>query len=163
MSANNSTNVTTVENVLIAERTFDAPRELVFDVWSDPKHIAQWWGPKGWTLPVCKMDFRPGGVWHYCMRGPEGEESWGKAVYQEIVKPERIVYIDAFADAQGNAVEGMPEMLITVEFTEFDGRTKLTSRSQFATVADLEATMAMGVVEGMTETWDRLEEYLAQH
>src|SRR5687768_16632849 len=114
MSANNSTNVTTAENVLIAERTFDAPRELVFDVWSDPKHIAQWWGPKGWTLPVCKMDFRPGGVWHYCMRGPEGEESWGKAVYQEIVKPERIVYIDAFADAQGNAVEGMPEMLITV-------------------------------------------------
>ena len=162
MTATNSTNVTTAERTLIMERVFDAPRELVFKVWSECKHLAQWWGPKAWTLPVCEIDFRPGGTWLYCMRGPEGEESWGKAVYREIVMPERIVYVDAFADADGNVVEGMPQMLITVEFTELNGKTKITSRTEFASVAELEATLAMGVVEGATETWDRLEEYLAK-
>jgi uncharacterized protein YndB with AHSA1/START domain len=162
MNAKNSTNMTTAERVFMMERVFDAPRELVFKAWSEPKHVAQWWGPKGWTLPVCEMDFRPGGVWLYCMRGPEGEEGWGKAVYREIVEPERIVYVDAFADAEGNAVEGMPETLVTVEFTELNGKTKITSRAEFASVADLEATLAMGMVEGMTDTWDRLEEYLAK-
>ena len=162
MTATNSTNVTTAERTLIMERVFDAPREIVFKVWSECKHLAQWWGPKGWTLPVCEIDFRPGGTWLYCMRGPAGEESWGKAVYREIVMPERIVYVDAFADADGNVVEGMPQMLITVEFTELNGKTKITSRTEFASVAELEATLAMGVVEGATETWDRLEEYLAK-
>ena len=147
---------------LVITRVFDAPRELVFKAFTEPERVAQWWGPKGWTLPVCTMDVRPGGVWHYCMRGPEGEESWGKAVYREIVEPERIVYIDTFADEEGNPVEGMPEMLITVTFEEYDGQTKLTSRTQFASVADLESTLAMGVVDGITETWDRLEEHLAR-
>ena len=146
----------------VMERIFDAPREHVFKVWSDPKHVAQWWGPAGWTLPVCEMDFRPGGVWLYCMRGPEGEESWGRAVYQEIVEPERIVYVDAFADAEGNPVADMPEILVTVEFIEHEGKTKLLSRAQFASAADLEATLAMGMAEGLRETWDRLEAYLAQ-
>lgn len=150
------------EREFVMERVFDAPRELVFKAWSDPQHLAQWWGPKGWTLPVCNMDFRPGGVWHYCMRGPEGEEGWGKAVYREIVEPERIVYVDSFADAEGNALEGMPETLITVTFSEQEGKTKLTSCAQFASVADLEATLAMGMVEGLTETWDRLEEYVTK-
>jgi uncharacterized protein YndB with AHSA1/START domain len=150
------------EREFVMERILDAPRELVFQAWSDPKHLEQWWGPKGWTLPVCKMDFRPGGVWHYCMRGPEGEEGWGKAVYREIVEPERIVYVDSFADAEGNALEGMPETVITVTFTEQAGKTKLTSRAQFASAADLETTLGMGMAEGLSETWDRLEEYLAK-
>lgn len=154
-----STNM--ADRELVIERIFDAPRELVFKAFAEPERLARWWGPKGWTLPVCKMDFRPGGVWHYCMRGPEGGESWGKAVYREIVEPERIVYTDAFADADGNPIEGMPEMLITVEFAEHEGKTKLTSRTRFASVADLEATLAMGVVQGITETWDRLAEHLA--
>ena len=161
MIPNDPSTVSDLTGVVI-QRTFDAPRELVFKAWTDPKHLAQWWGPKGWTLPVCEIDFRPGGTWLYCMRGPEGEESWGKAVYREIVMPERIVYVDAFADADGNVVEGMPQMLITVEFTELNGKTKITSRTEFASVAELEATLAMGVVEGATETWDRLEEYLAK-
>ncbi|MEW5961165.1 MAG: SRPBCC domain-containing protein [Chloroflexota bacterium] len=144
------------------ERVFDAPRELVWQAWTKPEHLAHWWGPKGWTLPVCQIDFRPGGVWHYCMRGPAGEESWGKAVYREIVEPERIVFLDAFADAAGNSVEGMPEMLIMVIFAEHNGQTKLTSRAQFASAADLESVLAMGMAEGLTETWDRLEAYLAQ-
>jgi uncharacterized protein YndB with AHSA1/START domain len=162
MSTKNDPTTESSEREFVMERLFEAPRELVFKAFSACERLSRWWGPKGWTLPVCQMDFRPGGVWFYCMRGPGGEESCGKAVYREIVEPERIVYTDAFADVEGNVLEGMPEMLITVQFAEHDGKTKLTSRTRFASAADLEATLAMGMVEGLTETWDCLEEYLAQ-
>ena len=144
----------------VIERIFDAPRELVFKAYSDPEYLKQWFGPKGWTLPVCKVDFRPGGIWHYCMKGPEGEESWGKAVYQEIVEPERIVYADAFSDVEGNVLEDMPELMVTVTFTDHNGQTKLTSRTLFASAADLQTTLEMGMVEGINETFDRLAAYL---
>ena len=156
------TQATTQGRELTVERTFDAPRQLVFNAYSEPKHLQQWWGPKDWTLPVCEVDFRPGGTWLYCMRGPDGMESWGKAIYREIDVPERIVYVDSFVDAQGNPLEGTPEMVITVEFIEAGGKTKVRSTTQFATVADLEQVVAMQVVEGITETWDRLDEYLAK-
>lgn len=149
------------DRTVVIARIFDAPRALVFKMFTTPEHLAQWWGPKGWTLPVCRMDFRPGGVWHYCMRGPNGEESWGKAVYQEVVEPERIVYLDTFSNAEGTAVAGMPEILATVIFTEHEGRTKLTNRAQFASAKEVESVLEMGMVQGLTETWDRLEAYLA--
>jgi len=95
---------------LKVERVFAAPRDLVFKAWSEVDRLAQWWGPTGWTLPVCTVDFRPGGVWHYCMQGPGGEQSWGKAVYSEIVPGHRIVYTDSFSDEAGNSVPGMPVM-----------------------------------------------------
>jgi uncharacterized protein YndB with AHSA1/START domain len=150
------------EREFVIERSFAAPRELVFQVFSECEHLAHWWGPTGWTLPVCQIDFRPGGVWFYCMRGPEGEDSCGKATYQEIIEPERIVYTDAFADAAGNVQAGMPEMLITLTFAEQNGKTKLTSRTQFASATDLKATLDMGMAEGVNETWDRLEAYLVR-
>jgi uncharacterized protein YndB with AHSA1/START domain len=162
MSQKNNVATESSERDFVLERIFDAPRELVFKAFSECKHLTHWWGPKGWTLPVCQMDFRPGGVWFYCMRGPAGEDASGKATYREIVEPERIVYTDAFADTEGNVLEGMPEMLITVIFAEHDGKTKLINRAQFASAADLEATLSMGMVEGLTETLDRLEAYLAQ-
>ena len=164
MTKNDSptTTVTTPsEREFVMERVFGAPRELVFQAFAECERLAHWWGPKGWTLPVCQMDFRPGGVWRYCMRGPAGEEGCGKAVYREIVEPERIVYTDAFADAEGNVLDGMPEMVITVTFAEHDGKTKLINQVQFASVADMETTLGMGMVEGLTQTLDRLEEYLA--
>jgi uncharacterized protein YndB with AHSA1/START domain len=161
MTKNNHDATPPSDREFVMERLFNAPRELVWQAWTTPEHLAQWWGPKGWTLPVCQIDFRPGGVWHYCMRGPDGMESWGKATYQEIVEPERIVYLDAFTDEAGNPVEGMPEILVTVMFEEYNGQTKLTSRAQFASAADLEAVLGMGMAEGITETWDRLEAYLA--
>ena len=148
------------ERRLIVERVFDAPRALVWKAWTEPEHLARWWGPRGWTTTNYEMEVRPGGVWHYCMRGPGGEESWGKAVYREIVEPHRIVYLDTFSDAEGNTVEGMPAVLITFEFAEHDGKTKITSRGEFASVEELESVLAMGVVQGLTETWDRLAEYL---
>jgi uncharacterized protein YndB with AHSA1/START domain len=162
MSKKNDMASASSEREFVMERIFDAPRELVFQAFSACERIARWWGPTGWTLPVCQMDFRPGGVWLYCMRGPAGEEGCGKAVYREIVEPERIVYTDAFADAEGNVLAEMPEMLITVTFAEHDGKTKLTNRAQFASAADLERTLAIGMVEGLTQTLDRLEAYLAQ-
>ncbi len=149
------------DRTLVMSRVFDAPRALVFAAFTKPEHLTHWWGPKGWTLPFCTVDFRPGGVWHYCMRGPDGEESWGRAVYREIVVPERIVSVDAFSDAEGNVVAGMPEMVITLTFEEHEGKTTLTNRVQFTTAADVESALAMGMVQGLTETWDRLEAYLA--
>ncbi len=145
---------------LIVERVIDAPRELVWRAWTVPEQIARWWGPRGWTTTNYAMDVRPGGVWHYCMRGAGGEESWGKAVYREIVEPERLVYYDVFSDAGGNTVEGMPGMLITLELADLGGKTKLTSYAEFATVEQLESILAMGVVQGLSETWDRMAEHL---
>jgi len=144
----------------IASRSFDAPRELVFRAWSDCAHLVHWWGPAGWTLPVCKMDFRPDGTWLYCMRGPEGETSCGTATFHEIVEPERIVYTDAFTDADGVQIADTPEMAITVTFAESEGRTLLTSIARFASAKDLEFVVGTGMEEGLTETWDRLEAYL---
>lgn len=149
-------------HTFVTERLFDAPRSLVWNVWTTPEHLAQWWGPKGWTLPVCQVDLRPGGVWLYCMRGPDGTESWGRATYREIVEPERLVYEDSFVDAEGNPLEGMPELVVTVLFEEADGKTKVISRTDFASAAALEQVLSMGMEEGFAETWDRLEAYLAQ-
>ncbi|MEZ4657816.1 MAG: SRPBCC domain-containing protein [Caldilineaceae bacterium] len=150
----------------VVSRTFNAPRALVWQTWTDCAHLKHWWGPTGWTLPVCKLDFRPGGVWHYCMKGqmPDGSEmeSWGRALYQEIVEPERIVYEDAFSDAEGNVAEGMPQMVITLIFEERNGQTNVISRTEFASAADLEAVIKMGMEEGLAQTWDRLAEHLAR-
>ncbi|MDB5079298.1 MAG: ATPase [Chloroflexi bacterium] len=146
---------------LLVERTFDAPRELVWKAWTEPERLAVWWGPKDWKTTTYEMDVKPGGVWRYCMRGPDGMESCGKTVYREIVEPERLVYIDLFTDAEGNVMEGMPTLQITTEFTEYNGKTRITSITKFASTADLEAIIAMGAIYGITENWERLADYLA--
>jgi uncharacterized protein YndB with AHSA1/START domain len=159
----------TTENdrTYVMERVFDAPRELVFEAYSTAEHLENWWGPKGWTLPFCEVDFRPGGTWLYCMKGPVGSEdgemmeSWGKAVYQEIIEPERIVYKDTFVDSDGSRVEGTPEMLITVEFVEEKGKTRLISKTLFESAEQLQQVLEMGMEQGFSETLDRLEAYLA--
>lgn len=152
---------------LILERVFNAPRELVFKAFSEAEHLKHWWGPRGWELTVCNVDFRPGGIWHYCMKCMDenqgdfyGFESWGKAVYEEIVEPEKIVYVDYFSDAEGNAAEGMPSSQITMTFEKHEGKTKLVSRAQYASAEALKSVMEMGMEQGITETWDRLAEHL---
>jgi uncharacterized protein YndB with AHSA1/START domain len=159
---------TTVEgNELILERVFDAPPALVFEAFSKAEHLKHWWGPRGWTLTVCNVDFRPGGVWHYCMKCIDekqgdffGFESWGKGVYREIVEGEKIVYVDYFSDAEGNETEGMPSTLVTMTFEAFEGKTKLVNRAQYATAEALKTVLDMGMEQGITETWDRLSEYV---
>jgi uncharacterized protein YndB with AHSA1/START domain len=149
------------KGTLFIERTFDAPREAVFKAWTDPDILMQWFGPREWPLVHCTVDLQVGGVWHYCMRGPDGTESWGRGVYKEITPPSRLVYADSFSDADGNVAPGMPTMEITAEFIESDGKTILRSMTTFASPADLETVINMGMKEGLIETWDRLEEYLA--
>lgn len=146
----------------VAIRVFEAPKDLTFRAWSSCEHVSRWWGPTGWTLPVCEMDFRPGGQWFYGMRGPNGEESYGLATYERIIEPSLITYTDAFTDADRNVDQTLPLMPITVQFTESNGRTTLTSRTRFATAEDLEKVVATGIVDGLTQTWDRLEAHLAE-
>ncbi|KZE78933.1 ATPase [Paenibacillus elgii] len=161
--------ISSVENdrILVLERVFDAPRDLVFRMFKEPEHLKRWWGPKGWEVPVCNIDFRPGGVWHYCMKCVDqnqgqfyGMESWGKGVYKEIAEPETIVYNDYFSDAEGNINESMPSTLITMEFIDLGGKTKLVNRSEYASAEALKTVMDMGMLQGITETWNRLGELL---
>lgn len=158
-----------VENdkVLILERIFDAPRELVFNMFKDPEHLKHWWGLSGWELPVCRIDFQPGGIWHFCMKCMDqnqgesyGMESWGKVVYKEIVEPEKILYTDYFSDAEGNIDENMPASEVTLEFIDLNGKTKLVNRIEYVSADALKTVLDMGMLEGITETWNRLEQHL---
>ncbi|MFH0070798.1 SRPBCC domain-containing protein [Peribacillus sp. NPDC056705] len=153
---------------VILERVFNAPKELVFKVFSDGEHLKQWWGPRGWEVTVSNMDFRPGGAWHYCMKCMDqsqgdfyGMESWGKSVYQKIDEPDRIVYVDYFSDAEGNISEDMPASTITMTFEDQGGQTLLISRSVYESEEAVRQVLDMGMEQGITETWDRLEEYLS--
>lgn len=147
---------------LIMEREFDAPVGLVWKAFTESSHIEQWWGPRGWNTKNTHMDVRPGGTWHYCMTGPGGEESWGLATYREIIENKRLVYEDAFSDASGNANADMPGMVITMDFSERAGKTTVRSSTEFASPDALQTVLDMGVVEGASQTWDKLAEYVAR-
>lgn len=155
--------VVTEGRELVLTRTFDAPRELVFAAYSSCEHLRNWWGPRSWPMAECSMDFRVGGVWHYCLRGPnEGDESWGRAVFTEIVEPERIAYTDAFSDADGAVNEEMPITEGSVDLEDVAGRTRLTMRAVYPSADELKAVLDMGMEAGITETLDRLDEHLAE-
>lgn len=156
--SNATTTLTTPsDREIVITRVFDAPRATVWKAWTEAKYLTQWWGPNGWSLPVCEVDLRPGGTWFYCMQGPDAMQSCGVSVYQEIVAPERLVYTDAFADAQGNVVKTMPEALITLEFIEDGGKTTVRSVTLYASAENRDTVLKMGVLQGITETLDRLE------
>ena len=148
---------------ILITRTFDAPRDIVWQMWTKAEHLQQWWGPKGWSLPVCEIDFRPGGTWFYCMQGPDGMQSCGKATYLEIEAPERIVYEDAFTDADGNSLEEMPVGHIILRFAEAGGKTTVINNVRYPTKADRDKVIEMGMEVGIDQTLNRLEAYLAQY
>lgn len=157
------TQVTKKEKKLILTREFDAPPELMFEVWSDCKHLKHWWGPKEWPMKECDMDFREGGEWHYCLRGPNEEDvSWGLAKYKEINKPESIFYMDHFSDKDRNINQAMPGMQITVEFQPHNGKTRQISTTQFSSNEERDKIHDMGVAQGMESSSLRLDEYLQQ-
>ncbi len=159
----NNTNVETQDRELTLTRIYDAPRKLVFEAWSSCEHLKHWWGPKEWPMDECSMNFSEGGEWVYCLRGPnEGDEGWGKAVYQEITKPEKIVYQDYFTDSKGNINEKMPSILVSVEFEETEGKTRQIQTVYFESAEARKTIVEMGFVEGMSSSLDRLEERLAQ-
>jgi uncharacterized protein YndB with AHSA1/START domain len=152
-------------------RTLDAPREVVYRAWSEPEALGQWWGPKEATLEVVSLDFRAGGHFHYRMAGPHGT-MWGRFDYLETTAPERIVWINAFADAEGRVVP-MPFLPVfpkgvynVVTFTELDGKTlmELGGGALEATDAEREAYGALhdSMQQGFGGTLDQLEAYLAK-
>ena len=116
----------TPADVLVLRRLIDAPRELVFAVWADPLHVAEWWRPDGYTTPVFEMDFRVGGGFRYCIR-KAGRDGWARGLYREIVSPSRIVF--TFQWQSGDAAHDA-ETLVTVTFDEHDERTLLTFRQE---------------------------------
>lgn len=149
------------EGEVVITRAFAAPRNLVWHAWTDPAQLQRWWAPAGFTVPHCTVDLRPGGVFHSCMRSPEGRDVWGRGVYQEVVTQERIVFIDGFADAQGrpvpaSALGASPEhpdaALVTVTFAERGGRTTVTVRHAIPAAAG----ERQGVEQGWTQMLDRL-------
>src|SRR5260370_30002795 len=111
---------------LVLTRVFDAPRELVFKAWTDPKCVAEWWGPNGFTNPVCELDVRPGGAIRIHMRGPDAIVYPMTGVYQEVVWPERLVFTSAALDLDGNP---MFEVRTTVTFAETGGKTEQSLRA----------------------------------
>ena len=141
---------------IVITRVFDAPRELVFQAWTDPRHVPQWWGPRGFTTTTHEMDVRPGGVWRFIMHGPDGTDYPNKIVYTEIVKSERLVY-DHGGDGEAEDVQ----FQVTVSFAEEGGKTRLTMRLLFESGEECEKTKAFGAIEGGNQTLDRLDKHLA--
>ncbi len=150
------------EQEVVIERQFNAPRQLLFQVFTQPEHLKRWWAPKPYTLPVCTIDLRPGGIWHYCMRSPEGQEQYARSVYQEIVPPEKLIYTTTFADEYANPTPGMPEHLTTVTFIEEGGKTRVTARAQFSSAEALKIAVDIGMPQGMSITWNDLVEYVQE-
>jgi uncharacterized protein YndB with AHSA1/START domain len=141
---------------IVMERVFDAPRELVFDVWSRPDLIPRWWGPRRYTTTVEEMDVRPGGRWRYLQYDADGNEYAFHGEYREVRAPERVVYSFEY--------EGMPGHVIleTATWEEHDGKTKLTVTALFDTKEERDAMLEAGMQEGAGEAQDRFAELLAE-
>ena len=153
-------------------RLFDAPRELVYQAWTEAERLALWWGPSGFTLSVLALELTPGGMFHYAMTAANGFEMCGKFTYRELAPPERIVSTLSFADRLGQPVRHPLSAtwplatLNTMTLSDENGKTRLTLRSTPHEANDIEnATFAAGhgaMVAGFTGTFDQLDAYLAE-
>jgi uncharacterized protein YndB with AHSA1/START domain len=156
----------------VISREFDAPRDLVFKAWTEPKRLAQWWGPKGFKLKVANVDLRPGGMFLYGMTAPDGNEMWGKFIYREITPPERMVFIVSFSDENGGTTRHPMsptwplQMLNVVTLTDHGEKTTLTLRSSaYEATQEERDTFRAGrssMQGGFTGTFDQLTAYLAK-
>ena len=160
MSARNAKASASLESSewdLVLTRVFDAPRELVFKVWTDTRHMAQWWGPNGFTNPVCELDVRPGGAIRIDMRAPNGVVYPMKGVFEEIVEPERLVFISSALDEKGNS---MFDILNTVTFADQGGKTSLTLQVRVIKATAIAPQYLKGMEMGWTQSLDRLGAHL---
>jgi len=139
---------------ILMTRDFDAPRALVFKAYTDPKLVSQWWGPKGATTTVDQMDVKPGGIWRYVQRDPDGSEYGFYGVYHQITAPERLVCTFEFEGTPGHV------LLETIIFEDHDGKTKLIDSLVFQSVADRDGMLQSGMEEGSEEGWDRFADLL---
>jgi uncharacterized protein YndB with AHSA1/START domain len=162
MDVNRSIDLETDSRVMEATRILDAPRDLVWQAWTDPKHLAQWWGPDGFTTTTSAHDLRAGGVWRFVMHGPDGRDYENRITFDEVVKPERLVY----RHAGGDDVEPV-QFATTVTFDEIGGngmpsRTRLTVRSVFPSAAERARVIRdYGADRGLAQTLARLGAHLA--
>lgn len=173
MTESRSTGAAAPEFVIT--RVFDAPRDLVWQAWTEPERLAQWWGPKGCKIRVVKLDVRPGGVFHYAMQFKPGHDMWGRFTYREIAAPERLVFVNSFSDPDGGITRApfatigptWPlEVLNTLTLSEQGGKTTLTLRGGPINATEEERKTYAGMFDsmrqGFTGTFDQLEAYLAQ-
>jgi uncharacterized protein YndB with AHSA1/START domain len=157
----------------VISRVFDAPRELVFKAFTEPEHMKNWWGPKGFKVIAQSMDLRPGGMYHYGLQAPDGNTMWGRFIYREIAAPERIVFVSSFSDERGGLTrhpmspDWPVEMLSTFLFEDLgDDRTKFMVIWAPINETDKEReTFEKGrpsMTGGWTGTMEQLEKYLAE-
>jgi uncharacterized protein YndB with AHSA1/START domain len=158
MSRTNKANATTITTPsdleIVMTRAFDAPRRLVWEAWTNPEHVPHWMlGPEGWTMPVCEIDLRPGGEWHFVWRKADGAEMGMRGIYKEVVPYERLVNTESWGP-------DWPETLNTLLLTEENGRTMTTSIMLYPSKETRDAALQTGMKEGVEVSYDRLAEYL---
>jgi uncharacterized protein YndB with AHSA1/START domain len=155
MATRSSAATESAERELVITRVLDAPRSLVFALWTKREHLMRWWGPQGFTAPACEIDLRPGGAYRFHMRAPDGTDHWVQGVYHAIEAPERIVCTFTWSDGAGKPTS--PETLLTVTFAELGAKTTLTVRQtkfESVTARDEHRT-------GWSSALECLAEYLA--
>jgi uncharacterized protein YndB with AHSA1/START domain len=148
---------TTSDREIVITRVFDAPRELVFEAWTDPEQVIRWWGPRGFTTTIHEMDVRPGGVWRFVMHSPDSTDYDNKVVFVEVARPERLVYDHGPGDESDS-----PQFRVTVTFDEEGDTTRLTLKLVFESPAERDNAVESGALEGGNQTLERLGEYLAR-
>jgi uncharacterized protein YndB with AHSA1/START domain len=156
IAKNNAATVvaTPSDREIVVTRVVAAPRRLVFDAYTIPEHVRRWMlGPEGWTMPVCKIDLRPGGTWHFVWRRADGTEMAMRGEYREVVPPERLVSTEAWGG-------DWPETINTLLLSEKDGKTTITQRMLYPSKEARDAALQTGMQDGMSESFDRLAEYL---
>jgi len=154
MAAGLNTGAPSADRVLVITRVFDAPRELVFKAWTQSDQLAHWFGPRGFTMTLCKMDLRPGGTYRFGMRTAEGTDHWLKGVYREIIEPEKLAFTSAWTDSEGNPTR--PETVLTLSFEDANGKTRLTLHQavfESVTACDMHR-------QGWSSSLDCLAEYV---
>jgi uncharacterized protein YndB with AHSA1/START domain len=158
VAVKNSIDLDSDPRVIEGTRLLDAPRKLVFAAFSDPKHLAQWWGPDGFTTTTHSFDFRPGGVWRFVMHGPDGRDYQNRVTFIEIKAPGRLVY----RHGGGDDVEPV-QFTQTVTFEDAGGKTRLVWRGEFPTAAERARVIKdYGADKGLAQTMARLAGYVVQ-
>jgi len=145
---------TPTEREIVITRQFDAPRRLVFEAWTNPKYLPRWMlGPEGWTMPVCEIDLRPGGKWHFKWHHANGQDMEMHGLYREVKPPERLVSTESWGG-------DWPETLNTLELKEENGQTTVTMTLLYPSKEARDKALKSGMKEGMVATFDRLEKLL---
>src|SRR5215469_1441929 len=157
MAAKSSIDLDRDPRSIVGMREYDAPRELVFEAWTDPKHLAQWWGPNGFTTTTSHFEFKPGGVWRFVMHGPDGRDYQNRVTFDEIVRPERIVY------RHGGGDDAEPiQFRTTVMLEDLGRRTRVIWRSEFPSAAERNRVIKdYGADTGLEQCMARLAEFVA--